>query len=149
MLNLLVINLLEMEGRDSELARHEAKDGTTLISMKGKSVFTSNEAKNGFGGAIINQADLILIGNQTFSNNIAAYGGALANLLGLEKTSTLLGGESTFTSNSASWGALSLISRTSLLLELRPSIEIVENTVALLPTTQRMPKFSFQTRQLS
>lgn len=87
------------------MARHEAKDGTTtLISMKGKSVFTSNEAKNGFGGAIINQADLILIGNQTFSNNIAAYGGALANLLGLEKTSTLLGGESTFTSNSASWG---------------------------------------------
>lgn len=81
----------------------------TLMVFKGETTFKDNKALNGHGGAILNSnAELQLIGNQTFSGNTSEKnGGAIANLEGFEgqnNTFIKIAGISKFISNSANNG---------------------------------------------
>lgn len=78
----------------------------TVISFEGETLFDSNHAENGFGGAVANQGvEIRFSGKQTLQNNVARYGGAIANYAGWKEAKAVVEGDTTFFNNTASWGA--------------------------------------------
>lgn len=74
----------------------------TDLTIEGKAHFESNQAsEQGFGGAIYNLASLQLVADQTFVNNSAGYGGAIANYL--ESGNLTISGETNFSGNTANY----------------------------------------------